>query len=105
LKVVLDVSRVRLDYNGDGLSDILLQNKGAGNGAYLLTSTGAGFTLANVTNSWGMTGVLGTHDLSLAPCLAFVVRGTHNLIDVSLEARHAFCHGTLGPWEFGGHIT
>jgi hypothetical protein len=44
-----------LDYNGDGLSDILLQGIASSHGSALLTSNGSGFTFQNVTNAWGMS--------------------------------------------------
>ena len=44
-----------LDYNGDGLSDILLQGKTNGNNSVLLTANGTGFDYSVVTNSWGMS--------------------------------------------------
>jgi len=43
-----------LDYNGDGLSDLLLQGADINKGTFLLTSTGAGFSVDGVTNSYGM---------------------------------------------------
>jgi len=42
------------DYNGDGLSDILLQGTDISKGTFLLTSTGAGFSLDGVTSSYNM---------------------------------------------------
>ncbi|WP_156176894.1 FG-GAP repeat domain-containing protein, partial [Kiloniella spongiae] len=44
-----------LDYNGDGLPDILLQGKTDSRDTHLLTSTGNGYIESLVSNSWGMT--------------------------------------------------
>ena len=44
-----------LDYNGDGLSDILLQGLLNTQGSRLLTSTGTGFAVENVNAAWGMS--------------------------------------------------
>ncbi|WP_299390698.1 toxin TcdB middle/N-terminal domain-containing protein, partial [Pelagibius sp.] len=45
-----------VDYNGDGLSDILLQGLQDTQDTILLTSNGSGFNYTEVTDSWGMTG-------------------------------------------------
>ena len=44
-----------LDHNGDGLSDILLQGASSSHYSFILTSTGSGFDLQDVSNAWGMT--------------------------------------------------
>jgi hypothetical protein len=44
-----------LEYNGDGLTDILLQGAASSHATFLLTSNGSGFNLQTVTNSWGMS--------------------------------------------------
>ncbi|WP_282609411.1 FG-GAP-like repeat-containing protein, partial [Pelagibius sp. Alg239-R121] len=45
-----------LDYNGDGLTDVLLQGKTTTQPTYLLVNNGNGFDpVQTVTNSWGMS--------------------------------------------------
>lgn len=47
---------IPMDYNGDGMQDIMLQGAKAGAGSILLTANGMGFDTAVVVNSsWGMT--------------------------------------------------